>query len=101
MSRKILLLLSVLVLIVSIPCGFAQQKSPVIAFASDTQEPQWVEKLFLKADHNLEATAALFKDVSKRGPSALFIMGDVVSSGKKEKAWKNIDNYIAQSAKDA
>lgn len=79
----------------------AQHKSPVLAFASDTQEPQWVEKLFLKADHNLEATEALFKDVSQRSPSALFLMGDVVSSGKKEKAWKNIDKYIGQSVKDS
>ncbi|PJJ84153.1 metallophosphoesterase family protein [Mucilaginibacter auburnensis] len=81
--------------------GFSQQKTPVLAFASDTQEPQWVEKLFLKADHNLEATQALFKDVSERKPSALFIMGDVVSSGKKEKAWKNMDKYIGQSVKDS
>lgn len=81
--------------------GFSQQKNPVLAFASDTQEPQWVEKLFLKADHNLEATQALFEDIGKRRPSALFIMGDVVSSGKKEKAWKNIDKYIGQSVKDS
>jgi Icc-related predicted phosphoesterase len=79
----------------------AQKKQPLLAFASDTQEPMWVEKLFLKADHNLEATQMIFKEVSKRRVSAFFILGDVVSSGKKAKAWKNVDLYIGQAAKDS
>lgn len=79
----------------------AQQKPPLLAFASDTQEPMWVEKLFIKADHNLEATQMIFKDVGQRRPRSFFILGDVVSSGKKAKAWKNIDLYMGRALKDS
>ncbi|WP_377101596.1 metallophosphoesterase family protein [Mucilaginibacter calamicampi] len=72
-----------------------------MAFASDTQEPMWVEKIFLKADHNLEATQMIFKEVGSRRPKAFFILGDVVSSGKKPRAWKNIDLYMGQAVKDS
>jgi hypothetical protein len=78
----------------------AQNKNPVIAFASDTQEPMWVEKLWLKPNHNLLATKMIFKDVDSLRPKAFFILGDVVSLGKSKKAWKNIDNYISQLVKD-
>jgi predicted phosphodiesterase len=79
----------------------AQNKNPVIAFASDTQEPMWVEKLWLKPNHNLLATKMIFKDVDSLRPKAFFILGDVVSLGKSKKAWKNIDNYISQLVKDS
>ncbi len=79
----------------------AQHKSPVIAFASDTQEPMWVEKLFLKSDHNLQATKMIFKDVDTLRPAAFFILGDVVSLGKSNSAWHNIDQYIKQTTRDS
>ncbi len=79
----------------------AQQKHPVIAFASDTQEPMWVETLFLKTDHNLEATRMIFQDVDAVRPAAFFILGDVVSLGRSNGAWKNIDRYIKQTVKDS
>lgn len=79
----------------------AQNTKPVIAFASDTQEPMWVEKLWLRSNHNLQATKMIFKDVDSLRPNAFFILGDVVSLGKSNKAWKNIDNYISQLVKDS
>nr|WP_082855909.1 metallophosphoesterase [Mucilaginibacter sp. L294] len=79
----------------------AQNEKPVIAFASDTQEPMWVEKLWLKPNHNLQATKMIFKDVDSLRPKAFFILGDVVSLGKSKKAWKNIDRYIAQMVSDS
>lgn len=79
----------------------AQTKSPVIAFASDTQEPMWVEKLFLKQNHNLKATKMIFKDVDTLRPRAFFILGDVVSSGKSNAAWSNIDKYVKQLRDDS
>ncbi|MES2061648.1 MAG: metallophosphoesterase [Bacteroidota bacterium] len=79
----------------------AQDKKPVIAFTSDTQEPMWIEKLFLKQNHNLKATRMIFKDVDTLRPSALFILGDVVSLGKNNAAWSNIDKYIQQLRKDS
>ena len=79
----------------------AQVKRPVITFASDTQEPMWIEKLFLKSDRNLEATRMIFSDVDAVHPAAFFILGDVVSLGKSDKAWKNIDKYIKQTTQDS
>jgi hypothetical protein len=84
------------------PCtAYCQQKHPFIAFASDTQEPMWVETLFLKSNRNLEATKMIFKDVDAIHPSAFFILGDVVSLGKSNGAWKNIDRYIKQTTQDS
>jgi len=79
----------------------AQSKKPVIAFASDTQEPMWIEKLWLRSDHNLEATKMIFKDVDTLRPKAFFILGDVVSLGKSQSAWKNIDKYLGAAVKDS
>jgi hypothetical protein len=79
----------------------AQSRSNAIAFASDTQEPMWVEKLFLKQNQNLKATKMIFKDVDTLRPAAFFIMGDVVSLGKSKSAWGNIDKYIKQLRKDS
>jgi len=79
----------------------AQDKKPAIAFASDTQEPMWVEKLFLRTNNNLEATRMIFKDVDSLRPAALFILGDVVSLGKSANAWKNMDRYIKQTTRDS
>jgi predicted phosphodiesterase len=79
----------------------AQNKKPVIAFASDTQEPMWVEKLWLRSNHNLQATKMIFKDVDSLRPKAFFILGDVVSLGRSNKAWKHIDRYISQLVKDS
>jgi len=81
--------------------AFGQQKTPVLAFASDTQEPMRVEKLFRKTNHNLEATRLIFGDVDHLHPSAFFILGDVVSLGKSTKAWKNMDRYIRQTTHDS
>jgi len=79
----------------------AQSKKPVIAFASDTQEPMWIETLWLKTDHNLKATKMIFHDVDSLRPKAFFILGDVVSLGRSKSAWKNIDRYIGRMVKDS
>lgn len=75
------------------------QSKQVIAFASDTQEPMWIERLFLKSNNNLAATKMIFQDIDSLRPAGLFILGDVVSSGKSAAAWKNIDQYIQRLRK--
>lgn len=65
-----------------------------LCFASDTQKPMWIETLFLKKDHNQEATQKLFEAVSQRRPGALFIMGDVVNLGYSNRQWKPMDAYL-------
>src|SRR5579863_4318219 len=81
--------------------AYAQEKKPVIAFASDTQQPMWVEKIMLKSNHNEKATEMIFKDVDKEHPSGFFILGDVVSLGYKNKTWTAVDTYIKQCAIDS
>ncbi|MFI5162860.1 MAG: metallophosphoesterase family protein [Sphingobacteriales bacterium] len=81
--------------------AIAQAKKPVIAFASDTQQPMWVEKILLKPDHNEKATAMIFKDVDKERPTGFFILGDVVSLGYRNKTWTAVDGYIKQCTKDS
>ncbi len=68
--------------------------STLLCFTSDTQKPMWVETLFLKKDHNQEATKMLFDAVGKRRPGALFIMGDVVNLGYSSHQWKPMDSYL-------
>jgi 3',5'-cyclic AMP phosphodiesterase CpdA len=66
----------------------------VIDFASDTQAPLMIEKMFLKANHNEKATEMIFNEIHKRHPSALFITGDVVSLGYDIEKWKKMDTYL-------
>lgn len=68
--------------------------STLLCFTSDTQKPMWIETLFLKKDHNQEATKMLFDAVNKRRPGALFIMGDVVNLGYSNRQWKPMDAYL-------
>lgn len=66
-----------------------------IVFVSDTQAPMGIEKLKLKEDHNTLATQMIFGDITARHPRSVFILGDVVSLGKKESKWKAMDGYLA------
>lgn len=72
----------------------ATSDSTELCFASDTQKPMWVETLFLKKDHNQEATQKLFTAINNRKPGALFIMGDVVNLGYSNHQWKPMDRYL-------
>jgi predicted MPP superfamily phosphohydrolase len=76
--------------------GLSQEKRPVIAFTSDTQQPMWEEKVLRKQNHNQKATEMIFEDVVKIHPSGLFILGDVVSVGYENNKWTAMDNYIKQ-----
>jgi predicted MPP superfamily phosphohydrolase len=76
-----------------------EQKAPprdskLIAFASDTQAPMWVETLWLKANKNRTATKMVFDDILHGAPSSLFLLGDVVNLGYSNKQWKPIDGYL-------
>lgn len=68
--------------------------SAVIAFASDTQKPMWIETLWLKSNHNKEATGKIFGELSQRKPKAVFLLGDVVNLGYSNKQWKAMDGYL-------
>jgi len=89
------------ILSLTICLAFAQEKRPVIAFTSDTQEPMLVEKIMLKSNHNQLATKMIFKDVLSLRPSAFFILGDVVSVGYRVSKWTAIDEYLKQFSHDS
>ena len=69
--------------------------APVLLFASDTQEPMRVEELYLRPNRNREATRALFKDMLDQDPTELFLLGDVVNLGYRQKRWTFIDSALA------
>lgn len=71
---------------------YGQSKDMI--FVSDTQAPMWVETLWLKSNHNQEATGFLFRDIVKQHPAYLFILGDVVTLGYKKKKWSRMDRYL-------
>ena len=76
--------------------AFAQESQPrSIAMISDTQAPMWIEKVFLKSDHNEEATSKHFGEIVKLKPENLFILGDVTSWSAKERKWRAMDTYLS------
>ncbi len=79
----------------------AQSQNPIIAFASDTQAPLFIERLIRKIDHNEKATELIFKDIVAIHPSSLFILGDVVSLGYSDAKWKKMDTYLKWCADDS
>lgn len=66
-----------------------------IALVSDTQAPLGIEKLWLKSHQNKLATKKIFEEISLQKPTALLILGDVVSLGSKEAKWKEMDQYLS------
>jgi 3',5'-cyclic AMP phosphodiesterase CpdA len=73
---------------------FAQQKSPVIAFTADTQAPLLLERVIHKTNHNEKATEMIFNDITDKAPTALFILGDVVSLSCENNSWAKMDGYL-------
>jgi UDP-2,3-diacylglucosamine pyrophosphatase LpxH len=74
--------------------GLSTTAQPTIAFVSDTQEPMWIEDVFLKSNQNTKATELIFNEIINQKPTDLFILGDVVALGHKEKKWKAMDTYL-------
>jgi hypothetical protein len=65
-----------------------------IDFVSDTQQPMEVEKIKLRPNHNLKATACIFSEMLKDKPLAIYMLGDVVAVGSKNNKWRNVDRFL-------
>lgn len=78
-----------------------KEKSEEIAFVSDTQAPMWIESLLLKDDSNFKATKMVFENILDLQPHALFMMGDVVNLGFKEKRWQTVDAFLKELSRDS
>jgi hypothetical protein len=74
--------------------------STLMAFASDTQKPMWVETLFLKSNQNRQATGKIFNEFLQIKPKALFLLGDVVNLGYSNKQWKDMGGYLKSLRKE-
>jgi hypothetical protein len=72
----------------------------ILAFASDTQAPMFVETLLLKQFRNKEATRLLFGDVRKRSPKLFFHLGDVVNLGYSQRQWNLVDPFLEKIRED-
>jgi UDP-2,3-diacylglucosamine pyrophosphatase LpxH len=65
-----------------------------VVFVSDTQAPMWVEKIVLGSNNNVEATQLVLWDILQRRPASVFILGDVVTLGYKQKKWSRMDVFL-------
>ena len=73
--------------------SYAQNK---IVFLSDSQEPLWVEKLFIRCSNNSEAADAIFNAIKKdEKVKAVFHMGDLTALGSLNSEWNKIDLFTA------
>ena len=63
-------------------------------FVSDTQQPLMVEKIILKSNRNLKATANIFAAILKDKPKSLYMLGDVVGLGYANRKWKKVDRFL-------
>lgn len=86
--------------------GFAQLPSSPSSigvemdFISDTQAPMLVEKLVLKPNHNKKATSLLFAEIVKTNPQSVYMLGDVVSLGYRNRKWKKVDTFLDSCRKE-
>ena len=71
----------------------------LIDFVSDTQQPLGVEKIYLEPTQNARATAMIFSAILHDKPTALFMLGDIVSLGYRNKKWNKTDRFLDSSKK--
>jgi len=77
---------------------FAQGR---IVFVVDSQEPLFVEKLFIKTDRNEEAAAAIYNAILKtENLTDVFHLGDMAALGSFGWEWKKTDNFTARLKKE-
>jgi UDP-2,3-diacylglucosamine pyrophosphatase LpxH len=75
-----------------VPADSSQQQ---LYFISDTQQPLMIEKIILRPNHNLKATADIFAAILKDKPTSLYMLGDVVGLGYANRKWKKVDRFLS------
>jgi len=82
------------------PAANFQALKNEIVFVSDTQAPMFFETLRLVVDRNEEATAKILGQISlEPNLPAVFMLGDVTSSGSTDDKWRHIDDFLARMRK--
>lgn len=70
-----------------------------IDFVSDTQQPMGIEKIYLRPTQNTRATAMIFDAILHDRPAALFMLGDIVALGYKNRKWVKVDQFLDSTKK--
>ncbi len=75
---------------------FAQSRidTASICFVSDTQEPLFIERLFLSYNRNAEARGMIFDAIGRLHPRLVVHLGDIVSLGSIDMTWEETDARI-------
>jgi 3',5'-cyclic AMP phosphodiesterase CpdA len=69
-------------------------KNKSIVVISDTQDPLWIEELFLDSNNNAKARQYLFDSILRSQPDAIFHLGDLVSLGYSDDSWLAFDQWL-------
>ncbi len=95
------LILGILLIINSLPLRGQERECHInilekkersgLIFISDTQQPIWIESLWLEENENYAATMALFKSIAEEKPLAVFHGGDLVAFGFSESDWQDFN----------
>lgn len=80
---------------------YAQDTTSIkLGFVSDTQQPIWIEEIFLKSNHNLKATNAIFTSlIDSEKITSLFHLGDITAIGMFNSEWEEMDNNFKKIKK--
>jgi hypothetical protein len=90
-------LLAAAVLVQHFIVPFDPQTRNKLLFLSDTQAPSIFETLFLRPDHNEEATRKILdRAAEEKDVAAAFLLGDVTRAASNESNWKVIDGFLAK-----
>ena len=82
------------------PAANPQAPKDEVVFVSDTQAPMFFETLRLIADRNEEATAKILDRISlEPNLAAVFMLGDITSSGSTDEKWRPIDGFLTRVRK--
>ncbi len=66
-----------------------------LVFVSDTQAPTWVEKLYLRTDHNVQATEHVFRAIlEEENLSAVIHGGDITGYGSSRTNWSSVLPFL-------
>jgi 3',5'-cyclic AMP phosphodiesterase CpdA len=74
----------------------AETTEAKVIVVSDTQDPLWIEELFLASNNNKQARGQLFQYILDEQPDAVFHLGDLVSLGFSDESWMPIDIWLNQ-----
>ena len=65
-------------------------------FISDTQEPLWFERVFVKYNDNARARGLILDTILALNPKGVIHLGDEVGTGSENDTWREIDEFVGR-----